>query len=117
VGAILAAVPALTVINAKQIGICAVAALTQGNTNLGNSNLAGTANCEQVVTLSVLAAALERLIIVDVTENPATHENMAMRAGIHFNLLEGLVDPVDAISAVNRQAFYILSSDFSILLC
>jgi len=104
--AVLAAVSALAAVDAKQIGIRAIAALAQRNTNLGNSNLAGTANREQVLAGGILRATFQRLIIVDVAINPAPHENMAVRAGIHFNLLQGFVDPVDAISAVDRQSFF-----------
>jgi hypothetical protein len=113
VGAIPAVVPALTVLDAKQVGVCAVAALTQGNTDLGNGNFAGTANREQVLAFGVLPAAFESFIVFDIVEDPTTHENMTVRARVHFNLLEGFVDPVDAISAVNRQSFLILSGDFS----
>lgn len=106
VGAILAVVPAFAMIDAKQVGIGAVAAFTEGDTDLGDGNPAGAADCEQVLTLSVLPAGLECLIVVDVTEYPATHENMAVCARIHLYLLKGFVNPVDAISAVYCQSFF-----------
>ena len=93
-------------VNAKQIGIRAVAALAQRDTNLGNGNLASTTDCKHVLAGGILPAVIQRLIIFDIAENPATHENVAMSAGVHFNLLKGFVDPIDAIPAVNRQSFF-----------
>ena len=104
--AILAIVFAFAMVDAKQIRIRAVAALAQRNTNLGNGNLARTTDCEHVLAGGILRAMIQRLIIVAVAENPATHENVAMSAGVHFNLLKVFIDPVDAISAVNRQSFF-----------
>jgi hypothetical protein len=59
VGTILAALFSLTMIDAKKIRISAVAAFSQRNTDLGNREIAGTANREQVLADSIMAAAFQ----------------------------------------------------------
>jgi hypothetical protein len=100
--AIFAAVTALAGFNAEQIGIRAVYAFAQGDTDLGNRYPAGTADREKIFALPVVFAARQRFIILEIAEDPAAHENVRMGSMIGFNLLEAFIGPVNTIPAVNH---------------
>ncbi len=102
--AILAAVTAFAGFNAEKIGVCAVYAFAQGDTDLGNRYMAGTADGEEIFALLVILAVLQSFIVFEIAENPAAHKYMRMGAMIGFNLLEAFVGPVNTIPAINHKA-------------
>jgi hypothetical protein len=100
------AVPAVLTSNARfdteQIRIGAVDAFAEGNADLWDDNLAGTADCKQILARNVLGTALQICLLAG-AKDTAAHEYMRMSAVIGFNVLKTLVHPVDAISAINHE--------------
>ena len=101
-GAVLPIVAADAVVDAEQVRVGAVDALSQRHTNLGDDDVAGTADCKQVLTYNISRAALEIGFLTQ-AEDPAAHEDMRMGIVIGFNVLQTFVHPVDTVFATNHK--------------
>jgi len=103
VDAELAALIAFAGLNAEQVGIRTVCAFAQGYANLGDRDMAGTADREEILALPEMFAASQIFVIFDKAENSTAHENMRMGAMIRFNLFEAFIGPINAIPAVDHN--------------
>ena len=86
----------------EQVRVGAVDALSQRHTNLGDDDVAGTADCKQVLTYNISRAALEIGFLTQ-AEDPAAHEDMRMGIVIGVNVLQTFVHPVDTVLATNHK--------------
>jgi hypothetical protein len=100
--AILAAVSALAGLNAKQVGIHAVDALAQRDTDFGNGDVAGSANRKEVFTGHIRFAFGQILIFFKESVESTSHENVRMGVVIGLDLLKTFIHPIDAVSTMNH---------------
>jgi len=99
---VLAALAAFAGLHAIKIRVRAVDAFAKRDTGLGNRNAAGAANREKILALPVVFAVFEAFVILDKAENPAAHKNVRVFVMVSLDLLQALIHPVDAVSAVNH---------------
>ena len=102
--AIFPALVTYAMINAKQIRIGAIDALSQRNTYFGYGNVTAIADGKSVFTGNIVFTFLQCVIEFYMLENSTTHENMFMAAVILFNLFEAFINPINAIFAVDHRS-------------
>jgi len=102
--AVLAVFTSEAMVDTKQVGIGAIDTFAQGNTDLRNGDLAGFADSEKVFAFFVFLAALQAIVPLEISKNPASHKNMVSRVRIRLDFPERFVNPMDTVFAVNHGA-------------
>ena len=100
VRAVLATVPADASVDTKEVRVGAVGTLAERDADFGHRYPAFRADHEQVLADPVVITAGEGRVVFEETVDAATHEEMRGTLCVGFDLLEALVDPVDAITAI-----------------
>jgi hypothetical protein len=99
----LATFVALAGFDTEQIRIGAVRAFAQRYADFGNGDMAGSADSEKILTLPIVFAARQILVVFKKAENSTTHKNMGMGAMIRLDLFQAFIDPIDAIPTINHN--------------
>ena len=107
--AILATLTPLTGIDAEQVRIRAVEALTQRDADFGDRYVACHADGEEILAGMIMLAIWKVLVFLYKAENSTAHENVGMGAMVRFDLFEAFIHPIDAILAVNHTLGGILT--------
>jgi hypothetical protein len=100
--AVLPAFVAHAGIDAEQVCVSAVNAFAQRDADFGHGDFAGAADGEEVPAGNVIFALGQIVVVLDETENPASHINVRMLAMIGLDLFQAFICPVDAIFAVDH---------------
>lgn len=100
--AVLAAIAAEAVLDAEQVGVCAICAFSKRNADFGHSNAAGVADGEEILAFDIVRATLQSSIALAEPVYAAAHEKVRACACVGLNLFEALIHPVDAIAAMNH---------------
>jgi len=102
VGAVLPTVPTNTPVEAKKVRVRAVGALAKRDADLRHRYPALRADREEVLADLVVVTAGEGRVVLQEAVDAASHEEVTGTLGVHLNLFEALVDPVDAITAIDH---------------
>ncbi len=104
-GAELPAIASQAVVDAEEIRVGTVDALSERDTDFRNGETAGHADGEQVLALNVALAARQVGVVLDISEDAAPGEQMRVIAVIGFDLREAFIDPMNAVSTVDHFLF------------
>ena len=69
--------------------------------------MTGTANSKSVSAGLIIFAAFQFVMRASMTENSASHENVAVNAAIGLNLFETFIHPMDTVLAVNHKNVWV----------
>ena len=101
-GAELPVVAPDAVIDAEEICVGTVDALAQRDAYLGYGRMTGIAKREEIPAFDVMRAGFERGVVLDMTVDPAAHEDMLVCVNVSLDLLQAFVDPVNTVATVNH---------------
>jgi hypothetical protein len=104
--AILAVIAADAVLDAEQVGICAIRTFSKRNADLGYSNAARLADGEEILAFDIVRATIKSSIALAESVYAAAHEKVRACACVSLNLFEALIHPVDAIAAMNHPDYF-----------
>jgi hypothetical protein len=98
----LSVVAADAVVDAKQIRVGAVDALSKGDAHLWDRDPARDTDRKKIFALNIVRATGQGTAVFNVPENPAAVEEVRVMTRVSLDLREALIDPIDAVSAVNH---------------
>jgi hypothetical protein len=98
----LSVVAADAVVDAKQIRVGAVYALSKGDADLGDCDPTSDTDRKKVFALNIVRATGKGTAIFNIPENPAAVEEVRVMTRVSLDLREALIDPIDAVSAINH---------------
>lgn len=93
-----------TGIHTEKIGVSAIAAFSQRDANLRNSNMACIADGKQILAHDVMLAVLHFIRFFNEAENSATHKDMRAGRSLRFDLMKAFIRPINAILAICHES-------------